>query len=185
MRDTIRPGRHVRDPRQDGRELFDRSVLPLRDELLRKAIRVTGDAADAEDLVQESLLKALSAMHTLEDPARARAWVHTIMHNTFATMCRKNARRPSVPLEPAEMDAMESRVPRRSAGLRVDLERAMIDLDEAFRDAVVLCDVEGHSYEEAAGAIGCPVGTLMSRLYRARRKLRSALHEPEHLALTA
>jgi RNA polymerase sigma-70 factor (ECF subfamily) len=185
MRDTIEAGHHVKDPRQDGRELFERVVLPLRDELLRKAIRVTGDAADAQDLVQESLLKALSAMRTLEDPARARAWVHTIMHNTFATMCRKNARRPSVPLEPSEMDAMESRAPAGPAGLGLDLERAMVDLDTAFRDAVLLCDVEGYSYEEAAGAIGCPVGTLMSRLYRARRKLRSSLGDPEQLALTA
>ncbi|MBW2261565.1 MAG: RNA polymerase sigma factor [Deltaproteobacteria bacterium] len=185
MRDTIKPGHHVKDPRQDGRELFDRIVLPLRDELMRKAMRVTGDAADAEDLVQESLLKALCAVHTLEDPARARAWVHTIMHNTFATMCRKNARRPSFAIEPAEMDAMESRAPQRSAGLCFDLERAMVGLDTAFRDAVVLCDLEGFSYEEAAGTIGCPVGTLMSRLYRARRKLRSALDGPEQLTVTA
>ncbi len=185
MRDTIRAGHHVEDTRQDGRELFDRIVLPLRDELLRKALRVTGDAADAEDLVQESLLKALGAVHTLEDPARARAWVHTIMHNTFATLCRKNARRPAVSLEPAEMDAMPSRAPHTPAGLGLDLERAMVGLDGAFRDAFVLCDVEGFSYEEAAGTIGCPVGTLMSRLYRARRKLRSALDDQERLALTA
>ena len=185
MRDTIKPGHHVKQPRQDGRALFERIVLPLRDELMRKALRVTGDAADAEDLVQESLLKALSAVHTLEDPLRARAWVHTIMHNAFVSMCRRNARRPSVPLEPAEMDAMESRTPQRPAGLCFDLERAMVDLDSAFRDAVVLCDLEGYTYEEAAGTIGCPVGTLMSRLYRARRKLRSALDGPEQLAVTA
>lgn len=178
MRDRIRPSREGLGLRQGGRTIFDRHVLPLRDELLRKALRITGDRADAEDLVQESLLRALGAVNTLEDPGRARAWVHTIMHNTFATMCRKNARKPSIPLEPAEMDAMESHAPQRRADLMFDLERAMVDLDRVFKDAVVLCDVRGYSYEEAASAIGCPLGTLMSRLYRGRRRLRASLEQP-------
>ena len=175
MSDDIRSARLVSESRQDGRELFERRVLPLRDELMRKALRMTGDRADAEDLVQDSLLRALAAMHTLEDPQRARAWVHTIMHNTFATLCRKNARRPLVPVEPSVMDCMESRAPRQRAGLGHDLERAIVGLDEAFREAVILCDVRGHSYEEAAESMNCPVGTLMSRLYRGRRKLRASL----------
>jgi RNA polymerase sigma-70 factor (ECF subfamily) len=175
MKDEVRRSALVRTPRQDGREVFERHVLPLRDELMRKALRLTGESSDAEDLVQESLLRALHAAHTLVDPACARAWVHTIMQNTFATLCRKNARKPSVPLQPAEMDAMESRAPVRRTGLVLDLERAMVDLDAVFREAVVLCDVRGYSYEEAAGTIGCPVGTLMSRLFRARRKLRASL----------
>jgi RNA polymerase sigma-70 factor (ECF subfamily) len=175
MSDEIRSSRLAREPRQDGRELFERRVLPLRDELMRKALRMTGDRSDAEDLVQDALLRALSAMHTLEDPERARAWVHTIMHNTFATLCRRNARKPQVPVEPAVMDCMESRAPCHRADLSHDLERAIVGLDEAFREAVILCDVRGHSYEEAAESMDCPVGTLMSRLYRGRRKLRACL----------
>ena len=73
MSDEIRPAPHASPPRQDGRDQFERRVLPLRGELMRKALRMTGDRADAEDLVQDCLLKALSAMHTLEDPERARA----------------------------------------------------------------------------------------------------------------
>jgi RNA polymerase sigma-70 factor (ECF subfamily) len=184
MRHRMKPSREGLGLRQDGRSVFERCVLPLRTELMRKALRITGDPVDAEDLVQESLLKALGSVDSLEDPSRARSWVYRIMHNTFATLCRRNARKPSVPLEPSEMDAMESSSARRSADLQFDLERAIVGLDKTFQDAVVLCDVRGFSYEEAASTIGCPVGTLMSRLYRGRRRLRATL-DYESLFLTA
>lgn len=162
--------------RQDGRRIFERNILPLTDEFLRRALRLTRDPADAEDLVQESLVKALSCVDQLQDPARARSWVHTIIHNTFASWCRRNARRCLTPLDPADMDAMESTAPRPSASLRFDLERAMSGLDETFREAVMLCDVQGRSYHEAADEMGCPMGTLMSRLHRGRHKLRDELN---------
>ncbi len=139
-------------------------------------MRLTGDTADAEDLVQESLLKALAAVDQLEDPSRARSWVHTILHNTFASWCRRNARRSLIPMDPADLDAMESRAPRPRPSMRFDLERAMRGLDETFREAVMLCDVQGLSYQEAATEMGCPIGTLMSRLHRGRHRLREDLN---------
>jgi RNA polymerase sigma-70 factor (ECF subfamily) len=176
MKDRIRPASLARTPRENGREVFEKHVLTLRDELMRKAMRMAGNRADAEDLVQECLLKALCAADTIEDPARTRSWVHAIMHNTFATMCRRNARQPATAVEPSGMDAMESRAPASRADLAFDLDRAIAGLDEVFREAVLMCDVEGHSYEEAATSIGCPAGTLMSRLFRGRRRLRAVLN---------
>jgi RNA polymerase sigma-70 factor (ECF subfamily) len=162
--------------RQDGREVFERHVLPLREEFHRRALRLTRDDADAEDLLQESLLKALAAVDQLEDPSRVRAWVHTIIHNTFASWCRRNASRSLVAVEPGELDAMESTAPEPRAELRFDLERAMSGLDETFREAVVLCDMQELSYQEASERMSCPTGTLMSRLHRGRRRLRDLLN---------
>ncbi len=161
--------------RQDGRAIFERHVLELEAELKRRAMRMTGNAADAEDLVQETLLKALTASSSLEDPARARGWVHAIMQNTFASLCRRNARRALVPVDPAAMDAMESRAPARSASLQFDIARALSGLDRTFREAVLMCDVDGLSYSEASSEMGCPMGTLMSRLHRGRRQLQAEL----------
>ena len=161
--------------REDGRRIFERRILPLGDELLRRAMRMTGNAADAEDLGQETLMKALQASSTIEDPARVRGWAHAIMQNTFASWCRGNARRSLVPIDPSAMDSMASRAPSGNAGLRFDLDRALSGLDAAFREAVLLCDVEGLSYAEASTEMGCPVGTLMSRLHRGRHHLRADL----------
>jgi RNA polymerase sigma-70 factor (ECF subfamily) len=155
-------------------ERFEAEMLPQMRSLFGAAYRMTGNAHDAEDLVQETFLRAHRAFDRFEPGSNARGWLHTILQRVRTDMFRRTRRRPETvellgegPATPPPQDALASG--------REDLERALQALPEAFREAVVLRDVQEMSYAEIASALGIPVGTVMSRIHRGRALLREAL----------
>lgn len=159
---------------------FERYVLPEVDVLLRVAISRTQDVADAEDLVQDTLLRAYRAIGRF-DGRHPRAWLLTILRNTQANRVRR--RRPSLLRDPeAGERLLESQSAHDSAeqvvvGEEFDatVEDAFSRLPSRFREVVELVDIDGLSYQEAADALGVPIGTVMSRLHRARQRIRTRL----------
>ena len=155
-------------------ERFEADALPHLRALYGTAYRMTRNAHDAEDLVQETFLRAYRGFHRFEAGTNIRAWLFTILHRVRTDAFRQAGRSPRTvemtgqgPAVPAPQDALAS-------GGEV-LERALLALPEAFRAAVVLRDVEDLSYEEIAQALDVPIGTVMSRIHRGRGLLRAAL----------
>jgi RNA polymerase sigma-70 factor, ECF subfamily len=160
--------------------------------LYTAALRKTRNPADAEDLVQETYLKAYRAYGTFKEGTNLKAWLYKILTNTFINSYRSKKRRP----EQTELDDVEDLyLYRRLGGLEAvtagrsaeeevmdhftesDVKDALESLPEQFRMAVLLADVEGFSYKEIADILDIPIGTVMSRLHRGRRALQKALHE--------
>jgi RNA polymerase sigma-70 factor (ECF subfamily) len=166
---------------------FDREVAPYRGQLYARALRMTRSREDAEDLVQETLLRACGAFHRF-DGDYPKAWLHRIMTNTFINGYRKHQREPLVQLVggPDQLAARESQAAlarhARSAETLV-LERipaaevvtALNALPAEFRRALLLADVAGLTCQETADLMGTPLGTVMSRLHRARAAVRASL----------
>jgi RNA polymerase sigma-70 factor (ECF subfamily) len=166
-----------------GNVAFRRYVVPELPVLLRVARRITGDVTDAEDLVQETLIRAYRAVDRF-DGRYPRAWLLTILRNTWRNMNRKA--RPHL-LDTA--DDMLS-VPATGADGRSGAEEHVVDgmldaelvaglrsLSDNHRAVVTLVDIDGLTYQEAADVLGVPVGTVMSRLHRARKRLRTRLEQ--------
>ena len=169
---------------------FERDALPYLDQLYGAALRMTRNAADAEDVVQEAYAKAFAAFHQFKPGTNLKAWLYRILTNTYINSYRKKQRQPqegfgediedwqlaraeqhtSTGLRSAEMDALD----RMPDSVVTD---AMAQLSPDFRMAVYLADVEGFSYKEIAEIMGTPIGTVMSRLNRARTQLRGMLAE--------
>ena len=150
-----------------------RTLVGLLPELGRIARRWCGDPALAEDLAQETACRALAARASFREGSSARPWLVTILHNTWVSYLRR--RRTEVALPP-ELAAPPS-TPRDGRLVA----RALLELPAAQREVLVLVDLDEASYAEAARALGVPVGTVMSRLHRARRALRAHLEEPRNL----
>jgi len=149
-------------------------------ELYNAARRTTGNTQDAEDLAQEVYVRAFQTWPQLKDPARCRAWLYRIMRNLWIDgMRRQHARSELVLAEggrgaeeetfPACMASAEEEALRRLSAQ--EIRRAFDVLPEEFRPVLLLCDVEGFTYEEIAEIINCPLGTVRSRIAQARQKL--------------
>ena len=157
---------------------FARDALSYIDSLYGTALRLTRRPADAEDLVQDTYLKAFRAASQFERGTNLKAWLFTILHNTFRNMRRHDGRSPidvdSEAVEQAMDVAGQDQTPEQlltRATLDADLQAALDALPEAFRQAVWLRDVEEFSYAEIARMIDVPIGTVMSRISRGRRLL--------------
>lgn len=142
--------------------------------LYRYAYRLSGTAADAEDLTQEAFRKAIDRLPQLRDPERAKAWLFRILRNAYLHRVRDARRHRSVPLDavgdlperpPAEPPAVDP----------AQLQEALDDLDEAFRTPLILFHFEEFSYADIAEQMGIPIGTVMSRIARGRAYLRTRL----------
>ena len=170
------------------RNEFEELALKHLDALYRGALRLTRNPDDAQDLVQEVYVRALRFHTRFQEGTNLKAWLFKILKNTYINQYRKNTRTPeSVDLDDPEMGqiaAGNSLVPFSSKGpeaevlnrlLAEDLQKALSALPGIFQRVVILSDIEGFSYREIADIEECPLGTVMSRLHRARRMLRGLL----------
>jgi RNA polymerase sigma-70 factor, ECF subfamily len=177
------PGGQAADAEK--RASFEREALVHLDSLYRVALRLTGNTAEADDLVQETMLKAYRAWHQFERGTNAKGWLLTILRHAFINEYRRRTRHP----ETVDIDAIEpfsvfqevqDDDPQGTFFDRIvddEVLRAIDTLPEQFRETVVLSDVEGMSYEEIARVLEVPVGTVKSRLFRARRMLQQKLYD--------
>jgi RNA polymerase sigma-70 factor, ECF subfamily len=149
---------------------FKRLALPHLDAVYRTARRLTARSAEAEDLVQQTFLEAYRSFHTLRDPGRCKAWLFRIFHHVWYHQ-RQRSRRPEVPADPTP--DLEQEI--LAGGFSDEVERALRALPEEFRTAFLLVAVEEMSYDEVSVSMECPVGTVRSRVARARALLTAEL----------
>lgn len=156
-------------------ESFERLVVEQIPRLRRYARALTGDRVPADDLVQETLARAMSRRHMWIRQKGLRPWLFTIMHNLYVNEIQKRARTPGI-VSADENDArLAGNGPPEAGVLLRDLERALAELSEEQREVVLLVGLEQLSYEEAARVLGIPSGTVMSRLSRGRERLRELM----------
>ena len=171
---------------------FAEQAMPLMDSLYTAALRMTRKPADAEDLVQETYLKAYRGFEGFELGTNLKAWLYRILTNTYINRYRQQKRRPT---ETDIDDVEDFYLYRRLGGIdeaRIsksaedslfelftddEVKNALEDLPEQFRMAVLLADVEGFSYKEIAEILDIPIGTVMSRLHRGRKALQKSLYD--------
>ncbi|MDF0529032.1 RNA polymerase sigma factor SigE [Tsukamurella sp. 8F] len=172
-------------------ETGDRSLLPSWDQLVREhadrvyrlAYRLSGNQHDAEDLTQETFIRVFRSLHNYE-PGTFEGWLHRITTNLFLDMVRRRGRIRMEAL-PEDYERVPSGDPDPGqvlddANLGADLQRALDSLAPEYRAAVVLCDVEGLSYEEIAATLGVKLGTVRSRIHRGRAAIRETLAGSGH-----
>ena len=169
---------------------FEKLVLEHMDMMYAVALKLTRNTADAEDLTQNTVVKALRFHNKFAEGTYIKAWLLTILRNTFINEYRRKTRRPTfVELsgaEPAQDKSPDPKIkyePERGATsdlmelLDDEVKHAVESLPDDFRQAVIMADLEDLSYKEIADKMGCPLGTVMSRLYRGRKLLRERLVE--------
>lgn len=177
----------------DLKERFSQEAMPLLDQLYGGALRMTRNPQDAEDLVQETYLKAYNAFDSFKPGTSLKAWLYRIMTNTYINTYRKKQRRPLVTsaedvtdsqlytssshdptgLESAEVEALKNMPNSR-------ISEALNSINEDYRMVVYYADVEGLAYKEIAEVMDIPLGTVMSRLHRGRKQLRELLKDVAH-----
>jgi len=177
--------------RKTSRRDFEQVALPHLDVMYGVAYRLTRNQGDAEDLVQDALLRAYRFWHTFEANSNCKAWLLKILTNAFLNKYQKRKREREVLNQAAHEQRATDGVLVHEASLSQrdpegvlvdrmlsdDVASALTEVPPDFRIAVVLCDIEGMSYKEIAEIMECPVGTVMSRLYRGRRLLQTTLYD--------
>lgn len=170
---------------------FADEALPLLDSLYAAALRMTRNPADAEDLIQDTMLRAYRSFHQFEPGTNIKAWLFRILTNAYINVYRKRQREPAkIPQDDVEefdlYQELKDHDPQFSATPETivldalvdsDILEAIDDLPEQFRLAVILSDIEGFSYAEMAEIMGVPMGTVMSRLHRGRKALQKRLFD--------
>lgn len=169
---------------------FEADALPLLDQLYGGALRLTRNPADAEDLVQETYMKAFKSFDSFKEGTNLKAWLYRIMTNTYINSYRKAQREPSqLPTEEITDYQLYSTSSHQSTGFDSaevealkglpdsDIADALNALSDEYRMVVYYVDIEGLPYKEVAEILGVPMGTVMSRLHRGRKQLRKALKE--------
>ncbi len=174
------------------RQEFEQVALPQLDSIYGAALRLTRNPSEAEDLVQDTFVRAYRFWHTFKAGTSIRAWLFTILRNTFINRYHRGNRRRSArhdleaQLSALGSDAAVARTtapmpgPEAAVGQRVTRERiysALESVPEDYRTAVMLADLEGMAYKEIAEVMDCPIGTVMSRIYRGRRLLAKLLKD--------
>jgi RNA polymerase sigma-70 factor (ECF subfamily) len=167
------------------RAAFEKEALVHLDALYRVALRLTANPSDADDLVQETMLKAYRSWEQYQPGTNAKGWLLTILRNSFINEYRRRTRHPETvdvdTIEPfAVFNDIQEEDPQGAFFDKIvddEVLRAIDSLPEAFRETVVLSDVEGMSYQEIGKILDIPVGTVKSRLFRARQMLQGKLYD--------
>lgn len=167
---------------------FKSEMMPHLDSMYNFALRLTMDPTDAEDLVQDSVVKAFRFFHSYEKGTNAKAWLFRILKNSYINNYRKKSKRPNevdydevstfyetIRADQTDTSDLEERMYRDM--LDDTVTKALESIPEDFRSVVLLCDVEGFTYEEIANMLDVPIGTIRSRLHRGRNLLRASLEE--------
>jgi RNA polymerase sigma-70 factor, ECF subfamily len=165
---------------------FNEEIMPHLDALYNFALRLTSDPNDAEDLVQDSIVKAYRFFNSYEKGTNAKAWLFRILKNSYINNYRKKSKKPqqvdydevstfyeTVRAERTDTSDLEDKMYREL--MDDDITGALEELPEDFRTVVLLCDVEGFTYEEIANMLDVPIGTIRSRLHRGRNLLKVQL----------
>jgi len=161
---------------------FHRAALEHLDALYNFAMYLTRNTPEADDLVQETYLRAFRFSHRFQPGTHLRAWLFQILRNTFLTFYRLRERESALAEDgvPAWDAPMFHDAPEESSGAveaHTDLERALRRLPEEFRTVLLLAEVEGMALEDVARVLACPVGTVKSRIFRAKERLRGLLRD--------
>ncbi len=162
---------------------YDASIRPHVPELYGTAVRLTRSRTEADDLLQDTLARAWVFWHRFQKGTNARAWMHRILMNTFITGYRRRRREREImdrvafeaQVLPSQEEPVQDPTVSAKDALGDEVRAALETIRPEFRSAVELVDVEERSYQEAAELLGCPIGTIMSRLHRGRRALREQL----------
>lgn len=167
---------------------FEEEIIPHLDAMYNFGLRLTSDPNDAEDLVQDTIVKAYRFFSSYEKGTNAKAWLFRILKNSYINNYRKQSKQPNqvdydevssfyetIRADRTDTSDLEDRMFREL--IDDDISNALEELPEDFRTVVLLCDVEGFTYEEIANMLDVPIGTIRSRLHRGRNLLKSQLME--------
>ncbi len=169
-------------------EDFEEEIVPHLDAMYNFALRLTSDPSDAEDLVQDTIVKAYRFFSSYEKGTNAKAWLFRILKNSYINNYRKQSKQPNqvdydevssfyetIRADRTDTSDLEDKMFREL--IDDDISNALEELPEDFRTVVLLCDVEGFTYEEIANMLDVPIGTIRSRLHRGRNLLKAQLKE--------